>query len=295
MNLSVSSTPLLKAGWLRVLLYILALVIVAVTVLVSFILGLHRANQDLNGIRELLTGNNAAAIALIFFILTLLITFIFRQWVDRKSFISLGLGIDGHIREAIAGGALGVFIMGCSCLVIQATGHLKWMDFIFDPQFQFLVFGTLALSAFYEELIFRGYILGNLLESFPKWLALVISSVLYMALHWTSAGFFPLLNTLILGLITGLFYLYSRNLWFPVCFHWAWTFMAGPILGFGDELSSQSLLQSSLRGDENITGGTSGLAGSVILTAVSGLSAVTLYLILQKKLSPQSPPVPTQI
>ncbi len=295
MNSSLSSTPLLKAGWLRVLLYILALVIVAATVMVSFIVGLHKANQDLNGIRELLTGNNAAVIVLIFFILSLLITYIFRLWVDRKSFISLGLGINGHIREAITGGALGVFIMGCSCLVIQATGHLKWMDFIFDPKFQFLIFGTLGLSAFYEELIFRGYILGNLLESFPKWLALVISSVLYMALHWTSAGFFPLLNTLILGLITGLFYLYSRNLWFPVCFHWAWTFMAGPVLGFGDELSSQSLLQSALRGDEIITGGTSGLQGSVILTAVSLLSAVTLYLILQRKLSPKSPPVPIQI
>jgi uncharacterized protein len=295
MNSSFPSMPLLKAGWMRVLLYILALIIMTGAVLASFILGLHKANQDLNGIRELLTENNAAVIVLIFFILSLLITYIFRLWVDRKSFISLGLEIKDHMREAIAGVGLGVFIMGCSCLVIQATGHLKWMDFIFDPKFQFLIFGTLGLSAFYEELIFRGYILGNLLESFPKWLALVISALLYMMLHWNSAGLFPLLNTLILGLITGMFYLYSRNLWFPICFHWAWTFMVGPVLGFGDELSSQSLLQSALRGDESITGGTSGLQGCVILTAVSLLSGLILYLMLQRKLSPKSPPVPIQI
>jgi hypothetical protein len=169
------------------------------------------------------------------------------------------------------------------------------MDFIFDPKFQFLVFGSIGLTAFYEELIFRGYILSNLLDSFPKWPALIISSVLYMILHWTSAGFFPLVNTLILGLITGLFYLYSQNLWFSVCFHWAWKYMAGPILGFGDESFNQSLLQSSLRGDEKITGGPAGIQGSFILTAVSLLCAVALYFALQKKINPKSLPVPDRI
>lgn len=295
MSSPVSSIPLFKAGWLRVLLYILALTIAAGAVLASFILGLHTGNPDSSGIRELSLGKNAAVIVLIFFILTLLITYIFRRWIDRKSFISLGLEINGHTRDFISGTSLAVFIMGSSCLIIQATGHLKWMDFIFDPKFLFLVFGSIGLTAFYEELIFRGYILGNLLESFPKWLALIISSLLYMAIHWTSAGFFSMVNTLILGLIAGLFYLYSQNLWFSVCFHWAWKFMAGPILGFGDEPSTQSLLQSSLIGDENITGGISGLQGSFILTAVSLLCAVALYLILQKKLSPKSLPVPNRI
>ena len=295
MSSSVSSKPLFKAGWLRVLFYILALVILAAAVLAFFILGLQKGNPDMSGLRDLSKGNLGAFIVLIFFVLTLGITHIFRRWVDRKSFESLGLGVKGKIGDAIAGGALALFIMGGSCLVIQVTGHLKWMDFIFDPKFQFIVFGTLGLSAFYEELIFRGYVLGNLLDSFPKWLALVVTSLLFMVFHWTSAGFFPLLNTLILGLITGVFYLYSRNLWFSVCFHWIWKFMAGPVLGFGDEPSSQSLLQSSLLGDENITGGTSGLQGSGVLTAISLLSAIALYLIMQKKLNLKSLPVPGRI
>jgi hypothetical protein len=295
MSLPVASSPLFKASWLRALIYILVLIIVAGSVLASFGLGVNKGNLDASGIRELLMGKNAAFVVLIFFILTLLITYIFRLWVDRKSFISLGLELKDHTRDLISGCAGAVFIMCSSCLIIQATGHLKWMDFIFDPKFQFLVFGTIGLGAFCEELIFRGYILGNLLESFPRWLALIISSLLFMALHWTSAGFFPMVNSLILGLITGLFYLYSRNLWFSVCFHWTWNYMAGPVLGFGDESSAQSLLQSSLRGDENITGGPAGLQGSYILTAVSLLFAVALYFTLQKKINPKSPPVPDQI
>jgi membrane protease YdiL (CAAX protease family) len=295
MNLSVSSEPLVKAGWLRTLLYILALMLAAGTVLIAFILGMHKGNPDASGLQELMKGNNPALIVLILFILVLLITVVFRRWVDRKSFISLGLEIKGHGFEAMAGAALAVFIMGSSCLIIQATGHLKWMDILFDPKSLFLAFGTILLSAFYEELIFRGYILNNLMDSFPKWPALGISTLLFMVFHWNSAGLFPVLNVLMLGGITGLFYLYTRNLWFPICFHAAWKFMAGPVLGFSNDQTSQTLLQTSLQGNENITGGATGLQGSVILLSVSLFSAVALYFILQKKLSPKSQPVPGRI
>ncbi len=295
MNTSVSSTPLVKAGWLRVILYIVALIIASVIVLASFVLGLHKENPDMTTILQLLAGNQAAVLMVIFFGLTVLITYIFRRWVDRKSFISLGFGIDGHIREAVAGASLAVFILGSSCLILQAMGHLKWMDFIFDPKFQFLVLGTVGLSAFCEELIFRGYILGNLLDSFPRWIALTISILVFAIFHFTTAGFFPLLNVLLLGLITGLFYLYSRNLWFSVFFHWAWKYMTGPVLGLGNEPTAQSFLQSSRLGDENITGGATGLQGSAVLMAMALLSSIALFLILQKKLNLQSPPSPDQI
>ena len=295
MDSTVSPTPLFKAGWLRALLYTLVLIILSGLTLASFILGLHSGTPDISGLTELLKGAQAAIITLIFFLLSLLITYVFRRWVDRRSFISIGLEIPGHFRDGITGAALAVFIMGSSCLLIQATGHLKWMDFIFDLRFLFIALGTIGLSAFSQELIFRGYILSNLLESFPKWLALGITTLLFMILHWTSAGFFPLLNTMLLGLITGLFYLYTRNLWFSVFFHWTWKFMAGPVLGFGDEGSTPSLLQSALQGDENITGGLTGIQGSSILTAIALLSAVALFLMLQKRLNPKSQPVPGRI
>ena len=30
--------------------------------------------------------------------------------------------------------ALAIFIIGASSLILKATGHLKWMDIIFDPR-----------------------------------------------------------------------------------------------------------------------------------------------------------------
>jgi uncharacterized protein len=155
-----------------------------------------------------------------------------------------------------------------------------------------------VIISFYEELIFRGYILNNLMDSFPGWLALVISAILFMIFHWTgqsSIGFFSLANYLIMGLILGLNYIYSRNLWFSFCFHVAWKFMEGPAFGYSGDESFQTFLQPELSGDVNFTGGANGLEGSVILTAVALLSLIALYLFLQRKFNPRFQPAPGRI
>lgn len=272
-----------------------ALLLLAVIFLSLFIFGRYNGKFDLTTFQSLMKGENLWIFTLIFCILAVIITFVFRRWVDRKSFISLGLKFEGHGQESIAGGMLALFIICGASLLLKATGHLKWVEIIFDPRTLFLAFGSTVLVAFYEELIFRGYILNNLMDSFPKWLSLLISSLLFMLFHWTTLGFFPLANMFIMGLILGLNYVYTRNLWFSICFHIGWIFMVGPVLGFSGDESFQTLLQTEVSGDENITGATSGLEGSVFLTAFLLLSLVALYLILQKKLNPGSQPAPGRI
>jgi membrane protease YdiL (CAAX protease family) len=290
MNKSVSSIPLIKAGWLRVLIYLLVLLAI---VSLSLVIYAYKANTKLPGGEMNITSMqiDPGLLSVGLFVLTLLVTYIFRRWVDRKPFVSLGINPEAHGREAIAGGMYAIFIIGISSLLLKWTGHLKWMDILFDPRTLFLSFGTILLSAFYEELIFRGYVLSNLLESFSKWTALIISALLFMIAHWNTVGFFPMVTTLIMGLILGINYLYTRNLWFSVCFHFGWKFLEGPVLGFPGKNTIQTLLQTDVQGDEMITGGGSGFEGSVILTAFSILSLIALYLFLQKKLNPQSQPV----
>ena len=295
MDKSGSFKPLIPHGWLRALVFLIAFGLLAGISLGIYLFVLHKGSPDKTGLENLMKGNNLLVTTAIIFAISLLLTFVFRHWVDRKSFISLGLDFSGHGGEAIAGGMLAIFIICASSLLLKATGHLKWMDIIFDSRALFLSFGSVVIISFYEELIFRGYILNNLLDSFPGWLALVISALLFMIFHWTgqsSIGFFTLANSLIMGLILGLNYMYSRNLWFSFCFHIAWKFMEGPAFGYSGDESFQTFLQPELNGDVNITGGANGLEGSVILTAVALLSLIALYLFLQRKFNPRFQPVP---
>jgi membrane protease YdiL (CAAX protease family) len=292
MNKPVNSKPLINAGWLRTVLYFIALLLFTGIILGIYIFWLHKDVSVISMILFFTDINKSGLFALIFLVLTLTITYVFRRLIDRKSFISLGFNITGYFRDAMAGGMLAIFIIGASCLILKGTGHLKWMDIIFDPRALFTAFGTIVLVAVCEELIFRGYLLSNLLDSFPKGISMLISALLFMIFHWSSAGFFPMINTLILGLILGLNYTYTRNLWFSICFHIGWKFGLGPVMGFPGEGSLQSLLQTELQGNENATGGANGLGGSYIFGTVSLLSLLALYVFLQKKFNQQSQPVP---
>jgi membrane protease YdiL (CAAX protease family) len=219
MEKSGSSKPLIRQGWLRAVLCFIGFLILSGASLSFYFVVLHKGNPDVAGLADLMNDNNLLPVTGIFFITALLVCFVFRHWVDRKSFASIGLDINGHEGEAVAGLMLATFIVCASSLLLKWTGHLKWMDILFDLKSLFLAFGTIALIAFYEEVIFRGYILSNLMESFSKWLALVISVLLFMSFHWTarsSSGFFSLANLLIIGLILGLNFIYTRNLWFSI-------------------------------------------------------------------------------
>lgn len=298
MNKSGSINPFIQQGWLRALLFLIAVGFVSGTSIVIYFIALNKGGLDIANLQNLMKGNNLLAITAIIFILSLALTFVFRHWVDRKSFLSLGLDFNGRGGEAIAGAMLAIFIVSASSLLLKVTGHLKWTDIIFDSKALFLAFGSIIFISFYEELIFRGYILNNLMESFPGWLALLISALLFAIFHGTgqsSIGFFSLANSLVMGLILGLNYIYTRNLWFSFSFHIAWKFLEGPAFGFSGDESFQTLLQPDLTGDINFTGGTNGLEGSVILMAVTLLSLVALYLFLQRKFNPRFRPAPGRI
>jgi membrane protease YdiL (CAAX protease family) len=295
MNKPGLAIPFIKAGWLRALLFIFVFIILALVIVISAFPKVLNDNAKGMALQDVVQGNLLFVLTFVLFALTIISVYVFRRWVDRKSFISLGLQPDGHAKDSVAGFMLATFIVGGSSLILKATGHLRWMDIIFDARALFLIFGTVLMSSFYEELMFRGYILSNLMDSFPKWLALLISSILFMIFHWSSLGFFPLLNTFIMGLIAGLNYIYTKNLLFSISFHAGWKFLEGPVFGFSGNESFQTLLQTDLHGDANITGGVNGLEGSFILTAVSLLSLMALYLFLQRRLIPGSQPVPGRI
>lgn len=83
-----------------------------------------------------------------------------------------------------------------------------------------------------EELVFRGLILNALLIKFNKWLAIVISSVLFLMIHfpvWIQTNTFSanllsgsFIQVFILGVIFSLSFIKSRNIFVPIILHMVW-------------------------------------------------------------------------
>lgn len=73
------------------------------------------------------------------------------------------------------------------------------------------------LPALFEETFFRGG-MQNLLTRFSNkpWVAILITSLIFSAIHLSYYGFLP---RLCLGVVLGLIYYYSRSLWLSIAAH----------------------------------------------------------------------------
>jgi membrane protease YdiL (CAAX protease family) len=297
--------PALRQGWLRVLVFCVSfcvltlLIAIPVVILVAGVPADNLRAQPIATLSGLLAGNYLWLMALLELVIATISVVIFRLWVDRQSLGSLGWSLEAFSGEGVTGLFMGPALLGIAALVMMASGHLEWTDISFDPSSLFVSLGLMAMIAFSEEMVFRGYILGNLLDSFDnKWVALILSGVLFSAFHFTNPGIHTLAfaNLFLAGLLLGINYIYTRNLWFSFFFHLSWNYFQGPLLGFRvSGLSLPSLLVAEPKGDLFITGGDFGLEGSILTTAVAFIALCVLALFFERKYGQPSSPQPTAL
>ena len=104
-------------------------------------------------------------------------------------------------------------------------------------------------QGFSEELVFRGYLLSNFMESMNKYYALLYNSILFALMHSVNPNFnfIDFINLFLAGLLLGLPYVYTKNLWYPMSLHFAWNFFQGPVFGLDHLLLFMNLDQKGLQ------------------------------------------------
>jgi membrane protease YdiL (CAAX protease family) len=160
-----------------------------------------------------------------------------RTRLDRRSIADMGLARQGAVRMLVIGFGIGALAMGVVLAVSLATHavHLaRWNPhglgvalavwILVSNLIFFLGVGST------EELLFRGYILRNLGERMPLWLALVTSSVLFGLFHGLQATPVQLIEIALGGLMLGLLRIATGTLWLAIGFHAAWDFVENGIL-----------------------------------------------------------------
>jgi hypothetical protein len=289
----ITKTPLIRQPWLRILLFGCTFCGIGLLIAVPAILTLTgTSREDLQGdpiriLSGLIAGNYLWLMILLEFVISLISVVIFRLWIDRRSWMSLGWGFSDFTGEAFTGLFLGPALLGLSAVAMLMSGHLEWTDIVWEPSALFISLGWMMLIAFSEELVFRGYILGNLLESLPnKWIALAISAILFATYHAFSPGIHTLAfaNLFLAGMLLGINYIFTKNLWFSFLLHAGWNFFEGPLLGFRvSGVTFPSLLQAEPKGDLFITGGDFGLEGSMLNTLILLTAVLVLAWAFEKK------------
>jgi uncharacterized protein len=280
------SLPLIKHGWMRALLFLFAYFSCAILAGMAGNLIITGSLTIVEG--TILTQQKLSSVILTVGIATIMVialTVIFRRFIDRQSVKSMGFHWSPFQADAFMGFSLGIALLGTATLVLQATGNLEWVEAHFNAGDLSKGFILMALIAITEEVVFRAYILNNLLESLNKWVALGVSAGMFTLAHASNPGIssVAIANLLLAGILLGINYIYTRNIWFAIFFHFSWNFMQGPVLGYTvSGLPLQGVLQPYLKGPWWLTGGSFGLEGSFITTCVFTLAVLILYIIYEK-------------
>jgi membrane protease YdiL (CAAX protease family) len=218
----------------------------------------------------------------------LALTALFRRLLDRRSWTTLGWGLDrGWKLDLLFGLALGgaqmLFIFG----VEWAGGWLAVA--LLEPAAlarglgKALIGAGLFLAvAVGEELMFRGYLQVNLSEGLGVMPALALTSLLFGVFHALNPnfGWVALLNIALAGASLGYGRIVSGNLWLPLAYHLSWNFCQGSLLSLPvSGVSYGGLLAVSDRGIAPlITGAAFGPEGGLIGTLALLLSFPLFWL-----------------
>ena len=270
----ITNTPRIKYGWLRAVLFFISFFIfvtlfdLAGIAIVSLVT--EFSFKEYISDTALLMENKMMLLMMICQLAgTIFTVWLFQRFINREAFTSIGLEFSGYKDDFISGLLIGfgLIVIGFGILLIFNFISIASLQFSFiDQLFYLCLFAVVSLN---EEIAIRGYILQNLSSSFNKYIALALSSLVFMVMHIGNPNMsaIPLFNLFLAGLFLGIYCIHRKNLWFPIGAHFTWNYFQGPVLGF--EVSGNvvdSIFIQSLAGSDLITGGQFGFEGSIILT-----------------------------
>ncbi len=166
--------------------------------------------------------------------------------------------------DLLRGGAFAAILILIGDLLVMLSSDLRHTGGSGFPLFETLT--VFVPAALHEELAFRGYLFQKL-RRWRRGGAIVITSLVFAALHWGNRGMtaVAVTNLVLAGVLLALAYERYERLWFPIGIHLVWNLLSGPVLGYdvSGYIAEATLLRTSASGPAWITGGAFGIEGSV--------------------------------
>lgn len=213
-------------------------------------------------------------------------------FMDGKAPAAMGFAPRRMGGDFLSGAVVGAFIFFVGLGVAFAAGWAR-----LDLQLQNFSMAALGFSAVVmaihaamEEVMFRGFILQELMSKFSTTAAVLVSSLIFVALHAgglvkDEVGIVGAANIFLASLLMSVAYLRTRHLWLPIGLHAGWNFTQGPLLGInvsGNDVN-QGWHAVALEGSKWVTGGEFGFEASLPGLVGPALGIVLMLLFVRPK------------
>ena len=215
----------------------------------------------------------------------ILLTMLFCKLIQKRKMTTLGFVKKGMLKEYGLGLIVGFVIFSLAVLFCVVTGSLKLSGisstFAVLPFIMF--FAGFMIQGMAEEVLCRGYLMVSIGRRYPMWLAVLLNSLFFAALHLGNAGISVLafINLTLFGIFASVYFIKRGSLWGIGAIHSIWNFVQGNFYGIkvsGMETSCTVFESLVVDGKTVINGGDFGLEGGLAVTLVLMIGTVILLL-----------------
>lgn len=265
------------SGWIKSLLFIPLIFISEIFGALMLIL----IGYDISELSSISTMSESTLALQKFFSLSicLLLLWLFMKFIDKQDFVYLGFQIKKRLNDFTLGILIGFSIMLSAFLILLLLDEITYEGY--NINFNNIVISILLFTgvSIFEEVIFRGYMLKNLLESFNPYFALFISSIFFSLIHGSNPNvtILGLSNIFLAGIFLGASYVFTKNLWFPIALHFSWNFFQSM---FGFRVSGMdfySIIDFNILENNSLNGGEFGFESSILSLFIITVSTIFIW------------------
>lgn len=237
-----------------------------------------------------IASSNAYTISMLFSTISMiLLTMLFCKLIQKRKMTTLGFVKKGMLKEYVLGLIIGFAIFSFAVLLCTVTGSLKLsgISSTFAILPFILFFAGYMIQGMAEEVLCRGYLMVSIGRRYPMWLAVLLNSLFFAALHLGNAGMSVLafINLSLFGIFASVYFIKRGNIWGIGAIHSIWNFVQGNFYGIkvsGMETSCTVFDSLVVEGKSLINGGDFGLEGGLAVTIVLVIGTIILLLIPAK-------------
>lgn len=214
-----------------------------------------------------------------------------RKYIFKPYDIITGLEFPNALKDFGIGYLIAFLLVTIGFFILLFSGNLDIMNVSWSG---ILFFGFLLLflvQSYVEELVFRSFLIPTLSKKFGAVVALIVSSLLFSALHGSNPGVsnLGLCNIALGGLVMGLLFIRYQNIWAPLGLHAGWNFVQSVIYDFEvSGFDTYSLLTVKELGGNVWTGGEFGYEGSLMALILQIAISIWMIYRYQAYLFPES-------
>jgi hypothetical protein len=220
------------------------------------------------------------------FIVNSVLIFILYYWFIKwtEDYSSFDWFFKNIGRDMLIGSLLAIISVSFVILILRVINVYRVVNInVHFTSILYLII-IFAFMSILEEVLYRGVVYRIIENKLGSVLALIISGLFFGLFHYFNqdASVISVIAASIGGVLLGLMYTISRQLWMPIAFHWFWNFTQvffGSRLSGSDEYLKNAVINADFVGADRLTGGKAGIENSYLTLL---LTVILVFLLFYK-------------